>query len=191
MKKAISRALKIASSTEGIEGFIHCPAMWLRVLILSVLLFVAGYGAHEVMHLLLIYAVGSSGAIVVRPWHMGYVDFTIFALHAQPSEELDVVRQSIVNFFGPFLAAVPFAALAWYVREPIPRTALIVNVVILAFYAAIELGDLLLEKVWNTDVSVLTTPELNYGVPLLLIVLTVLGIVVVEMLQSRGSRIPE
>ncbi|HKW59320.1 MAG TPA: hypothetical protein VJR46_06155 [Candidatus Dormibacteraeota bacterium] len=165
--------------------------MWWRVLVLSVLLFVAGFGAHEVLHLLLIYAVGSSGAIIVRPWHMGYVDFTIYGLHAQPSAPLDVVRQSIVNFFGPFLAAVPFAVLIWYVREPIPLISLIVNIVILVFYAAIELGDLLLENVWNTDVSLLTTPEFNYGVPLLFLVVTVLGIVVVELLQGRGSRIPE
>jgi hypothetical protein len=165
--------------------------MWWRVLILSVLVFVAAFGAHEVMHLLLIYAVGSSGSIVVRPWHMGYVDFTIYALHAQPSEQLDVVRQSIVNFFGPLLAAVPFAALLWYVREPIPRAALIANVVILVFYAVIELGDLLLEKVWNNDIPALTTPELNYGVPLLIIALTVATIAVVDVLQSRGSRIPE
>lgn len=165
--------------------------MWWRVLVLSVLLFVAGFGAHEVLHLLLIYAVGGSGAIVVRPWRMGYVDFTIYALHAQPSAELDVVRQSIVNFFGPFLAAVPFAVLVWYVREPIPLLSLIVNVVILVFYAAIELGDLLLEKVWNTDVALLTMPEFNYGVPLLFLVVTVLGILVVELVQGRGSRIPE
>jgi hypothetical protein len=161
------------------------------VLVLSILLFFVGFGAHEVMHLLLIYAVGSSGAIVVRPWHMGYVDFTIYALHAQPSEQLDVVRQSIVNFFGPFLAAVPFAALLWYVREPIPAAALIANVVILVFYAVIELGDLLLEQVWNTDVAVLTTPELNYGVPLLVIALTVATVAVMTALRSRGSRIPE
>ena len=165
--------------------------MWWRVLVLSVLLFVVGFGAHEVLHLLLIYAVGSSGSIIARPWHMGYLPFSIWSLHAQPSEQLDVVRQSIVNFFGPFLAAVPFAVLVWYVREPIPRTALIVNVVILVFYAGIELGDLLLEKVWNTDVSLLTTPEFNYGVPLLIVVVTVLGVLVAEMLSSRGSRIPE
>jgi hypothetical protein len=165
--------------------------MWWRVLVVSVLLFVMGFGAHEVLHLLLIYAVGSSGSIIARPWRMGYLSFSIWSLHAQPSEQLDVVRQSIVNFFGPFLAAVPFAVLVWYVHEPIPRTALIVNVVILVFYAGIELGDLLLEKVWNSDVSLLTTPEFNYGVPLLIVVVTVLGVLVAEMLSSRGSRIPE
>lgn len=163
--------------------------MWYRLLVLSLLLFVAGLGAHEVMHLLLIYAVGSSGSIVVRPWQMGYLPLTIYGLHAQPAQQLDVVRQSIVNFFGPALALIPFAALLFYVREPIPLAALIANVVILAFYAIIELGDLLLEKVWNTDLPLLTTPEFNYGVPLLIIVLTVLVVTVFS--AFRGSPIPE
>src|SRR5712691_686712 len=114
--------------------------MWLRVLILSLLISVAAFGAHEVMHLLLIYAVGSQGAIVVRPWRLGFVDITIYALHAQPAQQLDVVRQSIVSFFGPFLAAVPFAALLVYVREPIALVALIANVLILVFYAISELA---------------------------------------------------
>lgn len=164
--------------------------MWWRVLVLSLLLFVAAFGAHEVLHLLLIYAVGSSGSIIVRPWRLGYVDFTIYALHAQPSHQLDVVRQSIVNFFGPFLAAVPFAALLWYVRQPVAMAALIANVVILVFYAAIEVGDLWLEQGHN-DISLLTTPEFNYGVPLLIIVVAVLTVAVIEFLQGRGSRIPE
>src|SRR2546425_9028963 len=123
-----------------------------------------GFGAHEVMHLLLIYAVGVDGSIIVRPWRLGYVNFTIYALHAQPAHELDVVRQAIVNFFGPFLAAIPLAALLLYVRQPIPFAALAANVVILVFYAIIELADLLLEAVWNIDVTLLTTQELNYGV---------------------------
>lgn len=163
--------------------------MWLRVLILSLLLFAAGFGAHEVMHLLVIYLVGAQGSIIVRPWQMAYLPLTIESLHAQPSQPLDLVRQSIVNFFGPALAAVPFAALLFYVREPVPVAALIANVVILIFYAVIELGDLLLEHVWNTDVPLLTTPEFNYGVPLLVIVLSVLTASVLSLM--RGSRIPE
>lgn len=163
--------------------------MWWRVLILSLLLFVAGLGAHEVMHLLVIYAVGSSGSIIVRPWQMGYLPITIYGLHAQPAQQLDLVPQAIVNFFGPALAAVPFVALLFYVREPIPLAALIANVVILTFYAVIELGDLLLEKVWNTDLSVLTTPEFNYGVPMLIIVLT--AVVTSLVLTLRARPIPE
>ncbi len=163
--------------------------MYWRVLVLSLLLFVAAFGAHEVMHLLLIYAVGAQGSIIARPWHLGYIDVSIWSLHAQPSQPLDVVRQSIVNFFGPFLAAIPFAALLVYVREPIPLAALIANVVILVFYAVIELGDLLLERVWNSDVSLLTTPEFNYGVPLLVIVITAVALSLTSAI--RGRRIPE
>jgi len=160
-----------------------------RVLILSVLLFFVAFGAHEVMHLLLIYAVGGQGAIVVRPWRLGLVDFTIYALHAQPSQTLDVTRQTIVNFFGPFLAAVPLAALLLYVREPIAVAALIANVVILLFYAIIEAGDLLLEAVNNVDVPLLTWPEFNYGVPALIIVLTAL--IAWSLSALRGRRIPD
>jgi len=163
--------------------------VWLRVLILSILLFIVGFGAHEVLHLLVIYAVGSDGSIIVRPWRMGYLPVTIYALHAQPAQQLDLVRQSIVNFFGPAIAAVPFMALLLYVREPIPVAALIANVVILLFYAVIELGDLLLEKVWDADVSLLTTPEFNYGVPLLVIAMTVVGVSLLSAV--RGSRIPD
>jgi hypothetical protein len=150
-----------------------------------------GFGAHEVMHLIVIYAVGADGSIVARPWRFGYVDITIYALHAQPSHPLDVTRQAVVNFFGPFLAAIPLAALLLYVREPIPFAALIANVVILVFYAIIELADLLLETVWNTDVSILTTPEFNYGVPLLIIVLTTLIAAVLSAIRERGRPIPE
>src|SRR5438874_12247104 len=148
-----------------------------------------GCGAHEVMHLLLSDAVGVDGSIIVRPWRLGYVNFTIYALHAQPAHELDVVRQAIVNFFGPFLAAIPLAALLVYVREPIAVAALIANVVILVFYAFIEAGDLLLEAVNNVDLPLLTWPEFNYGVPVLVIVLTALT---VQLLSAiRGRRIPD
>src|SRR5438132_12474722 len=112
--------------------------MPVRVLVLSLLLFMVGFGAREVMRLLLIYAGGADGSIIARPWRLGYVDFPIYALHAQPSHPLDVVRQAVVNFFGPFLAAIPLAGLLHYVREPIPFAALVANVLILVFYAVIE-----------------------------------------------------
>jgi hypothetical protein len=163
----------------------------IRVFVLSLLLFFVGFGAHEVMHLIVIYAVGADGSIVARPWRLGYVDVTIYALHAQPSHPLDVVRQALVNFLGPFLAAIPLAGLLLYVREPIPFAALVANVVILVFYAIIELADLLLEQVWNTDVSLLTTPEFNYGVPLLVIVVTTATVAVVSAIRERGRPIPE
>jgi hypothetical protein len=160
-----------------------------RVLVLSVLLFAGSFGTHEVMHLLTIYGVGGQGSIIVRPWRLGLVDFTINALHAQPAEPLDLTRQAIVNFAGPILAAIPLAALLVYVREPVVVPALIANIVILVFYAAIEGGDLLLEQVQHVDVPLLTWPEFNYGVPAAIIIATAL---IVRLLAAIGGRrIPE
>jgi hypothetical protein len=163
--------------------------MWWRVLVVSVLLFIAGFGAHEVMHLLVIYAVGSQGEIIARPWHLYFLDFSIWSVHAQPTEQLDVARQAIVNFFGPFLAAIPFAVLLIYVREPIALTALIANVLILVFYAVIEVLYVLLEAVWHTDAPLLVTPEFNYGVPLAIIALGAAAVAVTS--AFGGRRIPE
>jgi hypothetical protein len=124
------------------------------------------------MHLLVLYAVGGQGSIVVRPWRMGLLDATIYALHVRPDQPIGVVRQLLVNFLGPTLAAVPLVALLVYVREPVVRLALWANVAILAFYALIEAGDLILESVFELDLPILTTPEFNYGVPILIILIT-------------------
>jgi hypothetical protein len=53
------------------------------------------------------------------------------------------------------------------------RIALVANVVILIFYAVIEAGDLWLESVYDIDLPILTTPEFNYGVPALVILVAV------------------
>ena len=144
-----------------------------RTLVLSLLLFVVGFATHEVMHLLVLYAVGGTGALVVRPWHLGLFDATTYALHVQPDQPIGLVRQLIVNFLGPTLAAVPLAVLLLYVRgvrERAVRIALAANVAILVFYALIEAGDLWLESAVGVDAPILTAPEFNYGVPALIIV---------------------
>src|SRR4029077_16929677 len=86
-------------------------------------------------------------------------------------------------------AAVPLAALLLYVREPVALAALIANVVILAFYAVVETADLLLEEGQHVAVSWLTWPEFNYGVPALVILITVLTVRLLSAM--RGRRIPE
>ncbi len=144
-----------------------------RTLVLSLLLFVVGFATHEVMHLLVLYAVGGTGALVIRPWHLGLFDATTYALHVQPDHPIGLVRQLIVNFLGPTLAAVPLAILLLYVRgarERAVRIALAANVAILVFYALIEAGDLWLESAFGIDAPILTAPEFNYGVPALIIV---------------------
>src|SRR5260370_11497590 len=138
-----------------------------RTLLLSILLFIAAFGTHEVMHLLVLYAVGGTGSMIVRPWRLGLVDATIYSLHVQPDHPIGVLRQLLVNFLGPALAAVPLAVLLSQVREPVARIALAANVAILAFYAVIEVGYLLLESAGRFDLPILSTPEFNYGVPAL------------------------
>jgi hypothetical protein len=144
-----------------------------RTLLLALILFVAALGTHEVMHLLVLYGVGGHGSMIVRPWRMGLIDAEIYALHVQPDQPIGLVRQLLVNFLGPALAAVPLGALLLYVREPVVRIALWANVAILAFYAIIEAGDLLLESAYEVDLSILTTPEFNYGVPGLIILIAI------------------
>jgi hypothetical protein len=155
-----------------------------RLLLLSALLFVAALGTHEVMHLIVLYAVGGHGSLVVRPWRMGLVDATIYALHVQPDQPIGLFRQSLVNFLGPALAAVPLAVLLSYVRGPVARLALAANVGILAFYAVIELGDLLVEEILKVDIPILTTPEFNYGVPALIVLATAVALAMRSQAQS-------
>src|SRR5579872_5578174 len=144
--------------------------MALRVVLLSTLVFLAALGTHEVAHLAVIYAVGGQGSIIVRPWRLGLIDYSIYALHAQPVQQLDLGRQALVNFLGPSLAALPLIALLAAIREPVARLALIANVAILAFYTVIETADLLLRQRAGVDLSVLTTAEFNHGGPFLIIV---------------------
>jgi len=144
-----------------------------RTLVLSLLLFVVGLATHEVMHLLVLYAVGGTGSLVVRPWHLGLFDASTYALHVQPDQPIGLARQLLVNFFGPALAAVPLAVLLLNVRERPVRIALAANVAILVFFALIEAGDLWLEPAFGVDAPILTAPEFNYGVPALILVIAV------------------
>jgi hypothetical protein len=148
-------------------------AAW-QTLLLSLLLFLVAFATHEVMHLLVLYAVGGTGALIVRPWHLGLFDATTYALHVQPDQPIGLARQLLVNFLGPALAAVPLAALLLYVRERAVRIALAANVAILVFYAVIEAGDLWLESKFEIDAPILTAPEFNYGIPALIILIAVL-----------------
>src|SRR5258708_26334814 len=123
-------------------------AAW-RTMLLSLLLFVVAFATHEVMHLLVLYAVGGTGSLIVRPWHLGLFDATTYALHVQPDQPIGLARQLLVNFLGPALAAVPLAVLLLYVRgarERGARIALAANGAILALFALIEAGDLWLES---------------------------------------------
>src|SRR5260370_32826163 len=114
------------------------------------------------MHVLVLYAVGGTGSIIVRPWRLGLVDSTIYSLHVHPDHPIGVLRQLLVNFLGPALAAVLLAVLLSQVREPVARIALAANFAILTFYAFIEPGYLLLESAGRFHFPILSTPDSHY-----------------------------
>lgn len=157
----------------------------LQTVVLALVLFAVAFGAHEVMHLLVLYAVGGHGSIIVRPWRMGMFDGSIGSLHVQPDQPIGLLRQLLVNFLGPVLAATPLAVLLMYVRNPVARAAIGANVAILGFYAVIEVADLLIEQMGDLDLGILTTPEFNYGVPLLIMLVAAFS---VFRSPDRGAR---
>jgi hypothetical protein len=158
-----------------------------RVLLLSLVIFVLAFATHEVMHLLVLYAVGGTGSIVLRPWRLSLFDASIFALHVQPDQPVGTVRQAIVNFLGPTLAAIPLVIVLAYVRERAVRIALIANLAILGFFAVIETVDFLAESVFDIDYPVLTTPEFNYGVPLLVFIAAAYAVGLGWWSNGRGA----
>jgi hypothetical protein len=160
-----------------------------QTLVLSLVLFALALGAHEVMHLLVLYAVGGHGSIIVRPWRMGMIDASIGSLHVQPDQPIGLVRQLLVNFLGPVLAAIPLAVLLMYVRDPVARAAIGANVAILGFYAVIEAADLLIEELGTFDLGVLTFPEFNCGVPALIMLIAAFSVIWSPNRRARGDRV--
>jgi hypothetical protein len=160
-----------------------------QTLVLSLVLFALAFGAHEVMHLLVLYAVGGHGSIIVRPWRMGLLDASIGSLHVQPDQPIGLVRQLLVNALGPVLAGIPLAVLLMYIRDPVARAAIGANVVILGFYAIIEAADLLIEELGTFDLGVLTTPEFNYGVPLLIMLIAAFSVISSPDRSARRDRV--
>jgi hypothetical protein len=135
-------------------------------LALSLLLFGAGLAVHEAAHLAVIRALGHDGVLLVRPWQIGLGGWSIYGVHAQPASPLGPAEQLVVNFAGPFLAAVPMALLLTRVEGRALRAALVLNVAVLLFYALIESLYVVLESGLGVEGDWLTSVWLNYGLPL-------------------------
>jgi hypothetical protein len=91
---------------------------------------------------------------------------SIPGLHAQPDQDLGPARQALVNFAGPAVPAAALMLAALRARQPVWRAALIGNVMVLAFYAVIEVADVGFDMAGLSDPRFLVSPEFNYGVPL-------------------------
>ena len=126
---------------------------------------------HEVMHLVTLYAIGSSGSLIVRPWSFSFLPLTLYSLHAQPAAPLPLASHLLLDFAGPALAMFLLGTLAVAVRDRPARAVLVANLAILGFFALIEPLDVLLEAA-GRDAPVLTWAEFNYGVPLLILLAT-------------------
>jgi hypothetical protein len=150
---------------------------FLRAFGLSVLLFPVGLATHEVMHLAVYSALGVRVALVVTSWRLGSLGAPIFGLHAAPAGPVPLWVLVVNNGVGPALAALLLLALLLAVdrRSRAARAALLANVLVLVFFAGIEVAYPLLEEVAHVDADVLLLPELNYGVVLLILVTTVLA----------------
>ncbi len=142
-----------------------------RIFVLAIGLFFVGFIVHESAHLVVLHLIGGQGSLIVRPWRFATIDLTLPSLHVQPSPPLDTVRQAIMNFSGPAIAAALFALSLRWIRNPDLRRAVEANVAILLFYAVIETAYLLLWSAFRIDADLLVTPEFNYGVPLMIIVI--------------------
>lgn len=137
----------------------------LATFVVAIVLFLPGLALHEALHLAVLHLLGGGGTLIVRPWRFALVPLTLPSLHVQPAEAIGLARQLAVNFLGPAGAALMLAIPLLRLRDPRLRAALIANVAILAFYAAIEAADLIADSMDCADAA-FTTPEFNYGVPL-------------------------
>jgi hypothetical protein len=138
----------------------------LAVMAMWIPLFVLGTAVHELLHAVAVLFLGSQPELVLRPWPMALVPFSITGIHVQPVPALDDARQFIDNLAGPGGAAILFGLVALRLPRGVLRRAMLATVLGLVFYALIEAADVVLDG--RLEPGFLTAPEFNYGVPLLL-----------------------
>lgn len=148
----------------------------LRALLLAVLVFPIGLATHEFMHLVVWSALGYPAVLVVTRWRLGLAGADIFGLHAAPAVTTPPLEAQVLsNLLGPLLAAALLLGIwaqvpAAQLTAPL-RAALAGNVLVLVFFALLEVAYPLLEEVGGISAGVLLWPELNYGGSLLILVL--------------------
>ncbi|MFI5281642.1 MAG: hypothetical protein ACHQ0J_00755 [Candidatus Dormibacterales bacterium] len=129
-------------------------------------LFVLGMIVHESLHAAAVLVLGSQPVLVLRPWAFALVPFTMTGVHVQAVPALDATRQFIDNLAGPGIAALLFGLAALKAPDGALRRAAIATTLGLVLYAVIEPADVALDG--RLELGFLTSPEFNYGVPLLL-----------------------
>jgi len=125
------------------------------------------------MHLVALYAMGGTGSLIVQGWRFTFLPITVYSFHAQPAAPLAFGPHLLFDLAGPALAAVLLGLLALSVGGGLARAVLYANLTILGFYAVIEPLDVLLDATTG-GAPFLLWAEFNYGVPLLVLLLTAL-----------------
>jgi hypothetical protein len=138
------------------------------VMLMWIPLFVLGMVVHESFHAAAVLLLGSHPVLVLRPWAFAILPITITGVHVQPIPALAAPGQLLDNLAGPGLAAIVFGIVALKLPDGVVRRATIATVLGLVFYALIEPADVVFDG--RLELNFLTTPEFNYGVPLLLAV---------------------
>lgn len=123
------------------------------------------------MHLVTLHAMGGSGALIVRPYRFTFLPLAVASFHVQPGAPLDFTTHLLFDFAGPALAMLLLGLLAGVVQGRVASAMLLANLAVLGFYAVIEPLDVLLDAA-GLDAPVLLWAEFNYGVPLVVLLLT-------------------
>ena len=129
-------------------------------------LFAIGTALHELLHAVAVLLLGSRPVLVLRPWPFALLPVTTTGVHIQPVPYFDPTRQFLDNLAGPGLAAALLGLVALTLPQGPLRLAAFATVLGLVFYAVIEPAYVVLDG--RLDVDFLATPEVNYGVPILL-----------------------
>lgn len=144
--------------------------------LLALALFPVALAAQEVSHLAAYSFFGVQSSLLVTPWRFRFVDVWVFGLHAAAATTPPVPVHIAADFLGPALPTIPLLLLWTAVRRTaaIAATAVVSNVLALAFFAVIELVFATAAFAFNHVIDFLLWPELNYG-PVLMIMALVAG----------------
>ena len=152
----------------------------LRTFLLALALFPVALAAQEVSHLAAYSFFGIPSSLLVTPWRFHFFNLWVFGLHAAPAVTPPVAVHVAVDFLGPALPIVSLLLLRAAVPPGVAATALLANILALAFFAVIEFGFALTAFAFQRVIDVLLWPEVNYGAVLVIMI-------AVTLLGSRGS----
>ncbi len=134
-----------------------------------ILTYLASLAVHEAAHLVILFALGGEGSLIVSPWRFKTVNFTTYGLHLQTTRDVGSSTLFVVNVGGPLISA--FVLIVWlrFIESPMLKTVFVGNAVISVFFAIAEglyaLGDVVYgfykTRLIELAFFALATPEAN------------------------------